>query len=375
MIRNIVFSITGAKNLPGGIANANLNNLQTLSQLASQKGTKLHILSFLESCEARPEFLPESFPFWGFGGNRFKFAAALLRFVKEKPLFCFDHVRLALPLLPFGSKIERVIFAHGSESWKRLRRTSFWSFKNASLCITNSYFTLKKIKEYIPEINALACPLGLSPEFDLNEALPAPPLNGLELQALDGGVRKVGSKAILLVGRMDSREGEKGHQPLIRVFPELLKKFPETQLIFAGPGDDRESLGKLARREGVASSVFLSGWVTPTQLQSLYHHSYAFVMPSQQEGFGLVYLEAMNYGKPCVGCFDQGAEDIIVHGETGLLVQDPDNSEELLSVLTRLLENPALAREMGRRGFERLHHFFTARHYQNRLQEAILKIL
>ena len=60
-----------------------------------------------------------------------------------------------------------------------------------------------------------------------------------------------------------------------------------------------------------------------------------------QGGFGLVYLEAMNYAKPCVGCFGDGGEDVIVDGETGLLVHDPNDAQELQQVLIELLEDPA----------------------------------
>ena len=98
-------------------------------------------------------------------------------------------------------------------------------------------------------------------------------------------------------------------------------------------------------------------------------------MPSRQEGFGLVYLEAMNFGKPCLGCRDDGAEDVIVHEETGLLVNDPKDAKELAAALRRLLSDFEEAREMGRRGFERLHQRFTAAHFQQRLREQFAKIL
>ena len=126
---------------------------------------------------------------------------------------------------------------------------------------------------------------------------------------------------------MDQREGKKGHRDLINVLPALLGEFPEVQVVLPGPGDDRNNLQALAQRKGVAPSVFLPGFVSTETLRSLYRDCYAFVLPSQQEGFGLAYLEAMNYAKPCVGCYDQGAEDVIVHGESGFLVHDPHNAQ------------------------------------------------
>jgi glycosyltransferase involved in cell wall biosynthesis len=102
---------------------------------------------------------------------------------------------------------------------------------------------------------------------------------------------------------------------------------------------------------------------------------FAFVMPSQQEGFGLVYLEAMNYGKACIGCRNDGAEEVIVHEETGLLLHDQHNISELVAALSKLLSDPAWTRSLGSRGFARLHQSFTAEKHQARFQTCIGKIL
>jgi glycosyltransferase involved in cell wall biosynthesis len=131
----------------------------------------------------------------------------------------------------------------------------------------------------------------------------------------------------------------------------------------------------LTHRYGVASAVFFPGYVPIETLKALYQQSYAFVMPSTQEGFGLAYLEAMQYAKPCVGCWGQGAEDVIVHGETGWLVRDPDDPQELLDTLRDLLQHPQQAQWFGDNGYKRLTEHFTARQYQARLTVQLLRIL
>ena len=68
-----------------------------------------------------------------------------------------------------------------------------------------------------------------------------------------------------------------------------------------------------------------------------------------------------------MGCFDDGAGDVIVDGDTGFLVRDPSDFEELLEVLCRLLDDPDHARLLGQRGFERLHAHFTAAAFQERV--------
>lgn len=369
--------MTGAGGLCGGIASANLNVLYALVELAETTQRGLTVFSLLEREGDRPGFLPNWVRFRAFEGKRFRYLANILAAAVCKPIFLFDHVRLAFPLLPLTAAgvVKTVIFAHGSESWKHVRSSSRWSFQFASLCLTNSYFTLRKMRERISRLRAEACPLGLSPEFPLNGEVLETRHGVRSLEAVDGENRTLKDRVLLLVGRMDSREREKGHRELINLLPELLKEHCDVQLVFAGPGDDRKDLQELAWRKGAASSVFLPGFVSNETLQFLYHHCYAFVMPSKQEGFGLAYLEAMNYGKPCVGCFDQGAEDIVIDGETGFLVRDPTNPRELLEALGALLRDPEQARRLGRSGFERLHQYFTSQHYQERLKKQLARLL
>lgn len=373
----VLFAMTGARALCGGIAGANLNVLHALVELAQEKGARLTVFSFLEKESDRPEFLPGWVDFRAFEGSRSRFAAHLLLAARGRPVFCFDHVRLALPLLPLAALgLEKmVIFAHGRESWNRLRMTSRWLFRAATMCLTNSEFTLRKIRSELGAFNGQTCLLGLSPDFALNKEVPDPPPIPVELVAADGEARTLGDRVLLLVGRMDSREAQKGHRTLIRILPELFAEFPTVQLVFPGPGDDRSNLQELAQRKGVASSVFLPGFVSVETLQCLYRKCYAFVMPSTQEGFGLAYLEAMNYGKPCVGCFEQGAEDVIVHGETGFLIRDANDSAEILGVLRALLSDPKSAAALGRAGFERLHECFTSDHVRTRIKGQISRLL
>lgn len=373
----LLFAMTGARGLCGGIASANLNVLHALIQLAQERGAGLTVFSFLEKESDRVDFLPQWVGFRAFQGNRSLFSVNLLRAARGRPVFCFDHVRLAFPLLPLAAAgvVKTIIFAHGRESWERVQKRSRWIFQCASLCLTNSHFTLRKMREQLSKFNGEACLLGLSPEFALNREVPEAPAGTIEMKAADGEARILKDRVLLLVGRMDPSEALKGHRALIDVMPDLLRKYPDVQLVFPGPGDDRRNLEELAQRNGVASSVFLPGFVSIETLQCLYRHCYAFVMPSKQEGFGLAYLEAMNYGKPCVGCFDQGAEEIIVHGETGFLVYNPRDCQELLEVLDALLRDPERARALGRRGSERLHERFTSHHVQGRIKEQISKVL
>ncbi len=301
----------------------------------------------------------------------------LLRKAVGRPVFILDHVTLAKPLLPLmmARAIPVAIFAHGSESWKRLRSINRRLFERAAVVLTNSQFTLRKMRERIPQFSGVACPLGLAPEFPLNNALPDSLGNKVSLENANGQKCELGPRVCLLVGRMHPREREKGHDELLAIWSDIVREFPHAQLVFAGPGEDRHRLLQVAREDGVGESVFISGELAQQTLQELYAKCYVFTMPSRQEGFGLVYLEAMNFGKPCLGCRDDGAEDVIADQETGLLIRDPKDRHELLGALRQLLGDPQRAVEMGRRGFERLHKHFTAEKFQRRLREQLEKFI
>ena len=374
---NLLFGITGVSRVPGGIAKANLNVLQALSDLVMELSGSLTVLSLLERDVDRPAFLTPSIKFKGFEGNQKLFAVSLLREVSTTRLFCFDHVSLSLPLLPLTAAgvVRTVIFNHGSESWKRVQRLNRLSIRHATKCLTNSHYTLKKMQERLGKFSGEACPLGLPPDFPLNPDIVERNGSPLVLKAVDGGIRTIGKRMLLLVARMLPTERGKGHYQLLIAMSDLLRTYPDVQLVFAGDGGDRPVFEGMARERGIATAVFLPGFVSLDQLKKLYEYCFAFVMPSVQEGFGITYLEAMNYGKPCIGCFDQGTEDVVVDGVTGLLVHDQNDREELLGTIKKLLDDPEQAAQLGRNGFNRLHQQFTAAHHQSRVREQISKLI
>jgi len=286
-------------------------------------------------------------------------------------------VRLASPLIPFVTAriVKTILFAHGIEYWKEMCATDRLSIRFASRILTNSNYTLDRMKATAVPFNGVACTLGLSVRTVLNATPPAAPSDPLSLNACDDRMRPIGDRVLLLAARINQSERYKGHYPLMRVLPDVMKRHPDVQLVFPGSGDDHQGIAAYARDQGIAASVFLPGYLSREALDDLYRRCYAYVMPSTCEGFGLAHLEAMNFAKPCVGCFDDGAADVIRHGETGYLVRNPNDAGELTSVLLRLLDNPSLAEKMGLAGFERLHAYFTPEQFRGRVRSELLAYL
>ncbi|MEM7585728.1 MAG: glycosyltransferase [Acidobacteriota bacterium] len=136
-----------------------------------------------------------------------------------------------------------------------------------------------------------------------------------------------------------------------------------------GEGPERQSLERLARDLGIAERVVFTGRLSNHEALQHIARADIFALPSWQEAFGVVYLEAMACGKPVIGCRGQGAQDIFDHERQGLLVeppsaedkepldQEPLDQEPLVASLTdaleRLLTDSSAAREMGEAGRER----------------------
>jgi phosphatidylinositol alpha-1,6-mannosyltransferase len=248
---------------------------------------------------------------------------------------------------------------------------------SADLVLTNSEHTLLKMRQTLGRDDVgIACPLGLPARF---AALAEPPSalerasvrEGLTLEAADGVFRAIGSRMMLIVGRLDAGEREKGHRELIAVMPALLALVPEAELVIVGGGSDEGTLRRLARESTAASAIYLTGRVTDALLDRLYRAAYAYVMPSRQEGFGLVYVEAMSRGLACVACRDDGGAEVVVEGETGLLVRQPIEQGALVDVLVRLLNDSTTAQRMGLAGWRRVRQLYTAEAHQVRLIELL----
>ena len=141
---------------------------------------------------------------------------------------------------------------------------------------------------------------------------------------------------LLTVGRMDAREGYKGHDRVIAALPQLLAAGHDIVYIVVGEGDDRTRLQNLAAERGLAERVRFVGAIGEDVLVDAYRMADLFVMPSSGEGFGIAFLEAMACGTPALGLAAGGAVDALADGEFGTMASET----EFAVVLARLLAAP-----------------------------------
>jgi glycosyltransferase involved in cell wall biosynthesis len=149
---------------------------------------------------------------------------------------------------------------------------------------------------------------------------------------------------LLYTGRLAAN---KRLDTVIEHMPALLKEFPD--LDFVAVGEDHgmgKSWKELAEKLGVGDHVRFLGHLSRAELVESYRACDAFVLPSDYEAFGIVLLEAMACGKPCVATRVGGVQDVIRDKETGLLVEFGDK-EALKEALTSLLGDHTARRELG----------------------------
>jgi glycosyltransferase involved in cell wall biosynthesis len=91
-----------------------------------------------------------------------------------------------------------------------------------------------------------------------------------------------------------------------------------------------------------------------------------FALPSTDEAMGCVYLEAMATARPVIGCRGQGIEEIVRHGENGMLIE-PDNLQEMVKALDTLLPNAPLRKQMGIKARQTITEGLTLQHQAERL--------
>jgi glycosyltransferase involved in cell wall biosynthesis len=175
---------------------------------------------------------------------------------------------------------------------------------------------------------------------------------------------------LLSVSRLHETEFYKRVDLLVQAMPRILNEVPEAFSVVVGEGNGRTALQELAARLGVGDKVIFTGRVEDEALSLHYQTCDAFVLPSLKEGFGIVFLEAMQFAKPCIGARAAAVPEVIVEGETGLLAE-PGDAGTLAGAAVRILKDDRLRKEMGAAGRRRLDHHFSFDMFRTRL-EALL---
>jgi phosphatidylinositol alpha-1,6-mannosyltransferase len=265
-----------------------------------------------------------------------------------------------------------LVYAHGEEltGWGRGRKFQAMCFamRHADWILSNSDHTRDTLVDLLgvqPERIVIAYPT-----VDENRFRP-----GLVADDLRKSIGLTDqSKFILSVGRLQRR---KGFDNVVRSLPHLVDCGVDAHYALIGIGDDSDYLNDLARDLGMSDRVHQLGHVSYEDLPRWYNACDVFAMPNRDihgdnEGFGLVFLEAAASAKPVVAGKAGGTASAVVEGKTGLRV-DGENIDEIARALERLLCNSQEAVSMGNHARERVLDNFIHKRRVGQLRELIMK--
>lgn len=185
-------------------------------------------------------------------------------------------------------------------------------------------------------------------------------------------------EAPLILG-MSRLVPRKGFDVLIDASVELAKQWPTLQVVIAGSGRDRSRLERLAKRRGAPVRFF--GRVEDAEMVPLMGSADVFAMLCrnrwgglEQEGFGIVFLEAAACGVPVVAGNSGGSTEALVDGETGVVIDNPRDVASVVRSLGMLLADDAQAKTMGGAGRKRSDAEFTHGRLATLLNDELQRI-
>jgi glycosyltransferase involved in cell wall biosynthesis len=297
------------------------------------------------------------------GGRRSKLGF-VLSVLRQSPVdaMIVGHIGqapLALLLKKLGRVRNYAVVLHGVEAWMRVSLLKRWACREAFCVIATTRFTAQQFVE----CNAL-------PALSLRVF----PLCADESPRAASTFSLSGNFRILIVGRQLRSEGLKGFDQLIRALALMHASGRRATLHIIGEGDEQPLLRDIARDRGVASYAVFHGAVTDADLAAAYQSCDVYAMPSNQEGFGIAFVEAMLHAKPCVGARAGGIPEVIEDGVTGFLVPY-GHEQSLADAICRLYDDVELRHDLGRAGLERARRIFSYAAFRSNYQEMLSAML
>jgi glycosyltransferase involved in cell wall biosynthesis len=366
--RRVLLVLSTIYRVRGGIQRFNQLLCRSLDELAPGLGIEGAVVSQddeLGDYTAQParwahlRFVPG-------GGKRRAAARAVGLCVRQRPdILLVGHLGMTpvgLVCRPFLQRGFGFI-AHGTEAWSVPRWSRRLAARRAARVLVVSEYTGR----------LLARATGLDPRrlrLLPNALEPGLDRVGSGGPGADGSPEAGSHRELLSVARLSAEEREKGIDHTLHAVARLGGRYPDLRYRIVGTGTDKPRLVALADSLGISSRVLFEENLSDAELAERYRRCDVFVLPSGQEGFGIVFLEAMRFGKPCIGSDAGGTPEVVVDGETGLLVPFGD-LEQIEAALVRLLQEPTLRHRMGESGRERVREHFVFERFKQRVADHV----
>ena len=263
--------------------------------------------------------------------SKLRFIVEAIRLGRRADLLVCGHLhQLAIAQLArlVNPRLRYCLVAHGIDVWRPYSLLERRALLGAHRILCISEYTRRQMLRFFPALPAerlVVVPNTIDPYFvsSLNNQFSTAP---------------IASPRLLTVSRLASTDTSKGVDTLIEAMPLVCHEFPQARLRVVGNGDDLPRLRALTAALGVAGVVDFTGLINDEALRAEYAACDLFALPSRKEGFGLVFLEAMAYGKPCLGARAGGVPEVI-DNSVGQLVEY-GNIPDLAAAVADLVRHP-----------------------------------
>ncbi len=317
---------------------------------------------------------PMSFPAWGIAssmGLRYHYQVwkkldAIVRKGGIEQVHCGRLIPEGLPALI--NKLRRgtpyTCYVHGEDvevarTSREITMLTRWVLRHAERIVANSKNTGDILRQWW-HINDARL-IVMTPGVDVDRFIPA--VSG-------GPVPWQGRKVVLTVGRLQRR---KGQDMMIQALPAIREAVPDVLYCIVGGGTDKAYLRELAQTHGVAEHVEFAGELTDAQMLACYQGCDLFALPNRRvnnddEGFGMVLLEAQSCGKPVLAGDAGGTRETLDAEKTGVVV-DCTRPDLLARAVIELLQDVDRLTQMGTAGRQRMEQSFSWKSLAQRAQE------
>jgi len=341
-MRNKVLFLTLRVFATGGIEKVCRVAGKALYELGLQKGELIKIFSMYGAPHRADgnKYFPQLI-FRGFTHKRIRFVLDSIREGRKSKIVLLSHINLLLVgylIKRTRPSVKLVLLAHGIEVWRVLPSWKKKMLLRCDLILPVSHFTKDRMIEMhgLPEEKFVMLNNCLDPFSEL-------PLEKKRSVLLMNHYGFTNENIVLLtVSRMVDTERYKGYDKVLLVLPELIKEYPQLRYLLVGRYDDAEKkrLDELINYLGLQDIVVFTGLLPDEVLGAHFKMGDIFIMPSEKEGFGIVFIEAMFYGLPVIAGNKDGSVDALWNGELGTLI-DPDNKAAIVSSIKAILGDSA----------------------------------
>lgn len=359
----VLFLALDAYSSIGGIQQFNRRIINALSELTlDQKITSGKVILKGDN-EKDLSNIPSNVKIIGCGSSKLDFVFKSMQAFQDTDILLLGHVNL----LPFAfiakiinPKINVKLFVHGVDVWgvnsrkiKKLDR-SFIKFVDDIASVSS--FTAHKMSEsfLVSQDKFTIFPNAVDP---------------LEQTNVNHGL--INKAPILLtVARLSENEKGKHHDSVIKALPMIIQVVPDVKYQIIGDGVLRKELEGLAASLGVSHAVEFKGRVSDEDLAKSYEEASIFVMPSEKEGFGIVFLEAWLRKIPVICGTEDASHEVVSHGVDGFAIHHHD-IDSLSEKIIFLLENKNSAINMGKAGHQKVLENYLMNNFVKRLNNLL----